>query len=55
LGLRAAGYLLKDFVLEELVKAIRTVVIQKIYLSARLSSMQVNDLANKFSFNDFHH
>jgi DNA-binding NarL/FixJ family response regulator len=50
----AAGYLLKDCALEELVKAIRTVVIQKIYLSASLSSMLANDLANRFSFNDFH-
>jgi len=51
----AAGYLLKDCALEELVKAIRTVVTQKIYLSASLSGMLVRDLANKFSFDDFYH
>jgi two-component system, NarL family, response regulator NreC len=41
----AAGYLLKDCALEELVKAIRTVVTQKIYLSSNLSTMLVTDLA----------
>jgi len=46
----ASGYLLKDCALEELVKAIRTVVTQKIYLSANLSNMLVTDLANKFTF-----
>ncbi len=50
----AAGYLLKDCALEELVHAIRTVVTRKIYLSASLSNMLVSDLANKFSFDDFH-
>jgi two-component system response regulator NreC len=50
----AAGYLLKDCALEELVSAIRTVVTRKIYLSASLSSMLVSDLANKLSFDDFH-
>lgn len=48
----AAGYLLKDCALEELVKAIRTVVTQEIYLSASLSDMLVTDLANKFSLDD---
>ncbi len=49
----ASGYLLKDCALEELVKAIRTVVTQKIYLSPNLSTMLVVDLANKFSLEDF--
>jgi two-component system response regulator NreC len=49
----ASGYLLKDCALEELVKAIRTVVTQKIYLSPNLSNMLVTDLANKFSLQSF--
>jgi two-component system response regulator NreC len=49
----ASGYLLKDCALEELVKAIRTVVTQKIYLSPNLSNLLVNDLANTFSPGDF--
>ena len=48
----ASGYLLKDCALEELVKAIRTVVSQKIYLSSNLSNLLFTDLANKFSFDD---
>jgi two-component system response regulator NreC len=48
----ASGYLLKDCALEELVKAIRTVVTQKIYLSASLSNMLVKDLASKISVDD---
>ena len=48
----ASGYLLKDCALEELVKAIRTVVNQKIYLSPKLSSLLVTDLANKLSLDD---
>jgi two-component system response regulator NreC len=48
----ASGYLLKDCALEELVKAIRTVVNQKIYLSTDLSNLLVTDLANKLSFDD---
>jgi len=48
----ASGYLLKDCALEELVKAIRTVVNQKIYLSSNLSNLLVADLANKLSFAD---
>jgi DNA-binding NarL/FixJ family response regulator len=48
----ASGYLLKDCALEELVKAIRTVVNQKIYLSSNLSNLLVTDLANKLSFED---
>ena len=49
----ASGYLLIDCALEELVKAIRTVVTQKIYLSPKLSNLLVNDLANTFSPGDF--
>jgi DNA-binding NarL/FixJ family response regulator len=45
----ASGYLLKDCALEELVRAIRTVVNQKIYLSPNLSSLLVTDLANNIS------
>jgi len=48
----ASGYLLKDCALEELVKAIRTVVTRKIYLSPNLSNLLVNDLANKLSLDD---
>jgi two-component system response regulator NreC len=50
----ASGYLLKHCALEELVEAIRTVVNQKIYLSASLSDMLVEDLASKISFNNCH-
>jgi len=49
----ASGYLLKDCALEELVKAIRTMVSQKIYLSSNLSNLLVTDLANNFSFDGF--
>jgi DNA-binding NarL/FixJ family response regulator len=48
----ASGYLLKDCALEELAKAIRTVVTQKIYLSPNLSNLLVTDLANKLSCDD---
>lgn len=43
----ASGYLLKDCALEELVKAIHTVMMKKIYLSANLSTMLVKDLASR--------
>jgi two-component system, NarL family, response regulator NreC len=46
----ASGYLLKDCALEELVKAIRTVVNQQIYLSSNLSNLLVSDLANNLPF-----
>jgi len=46
----ASGYLLKDCALEELVKAIRTVVNRKIYLSSSLSNLLVTDLADRLSF-----
>ena len=45
----SSGYLLKDCALEELVKAIRTVVTQKIYLSPNLSHILVKDLASRIS------
>jgi two-component system, NarL family, response regulator NreC len=48
----ASGYLLKDCALEELVKAIRSVVNQKIYLSPNLSNLLVSDLANNLSHNN---
>ena len=48
----ASGYLLKDCALDELAKAIRTVVNQKIYLSPKLSDLLVTDLANDISFDD---
>jgi DNA-binding NarL/FixJ family response regulator len=48
----ASGYLLKDCALEELVKAIRTVVNQKIYLSSKLSNLLVADLANQISLGE---
>ena len=48
----ASGYLLKDCALEELMKAIRTVVNQKIYLSPKLSNLLVSDLANDLSLDD---
>jgi two-component system, NarL family, response regulator NreC len=45
----ASGYLLKDCALEELVRAIHTVVTGRIYLSASLSHMLVKDLALKMT------
>lgn len=39
----ASGYLLKDCALEELVKAIRTVVSQKTYLSPGVSDIVIKD------------
>jgi two-component system response regulator NreC len=51
----ASGYLLKDCALEELVKAIRTVVTQKIYLSPTLSNLLFADLAHKVFFDSSHH
>jgi DNA-binding NarL/FixJ family response regulator len=50
----ASGYLLKDCALEELVKAIRTVVSQKVYLSASLSGMLVKDLASRIPTDNNH-
>jgi len=51
----ASGYLLKDCALEELIKAIRTVVSQKIYLSPTLSTLLFTELANKISLENSHH
>ena len=48
----ASGYLLKDCALEELVKSIRTVVKQRIYLSSNLSNLLVTDLAHGLPFDD---
>ena len=48
----ASGYLLKDCAVEELVKAIRTVVTKKIYLSSNLSNMLVKDLASRITINN---
>jgi two-component system response regulator NreC len=50
----ASAYLLKDCALEELVKAIRTVMTKKIYLSSSLSNMLVKDLASRISVNNDH-
>lgn len=50
----ASGYLLKDCALEEMVKAIRTVLTKKIYLSANLSNMLVKDLASRITVNHNH-
>ena len=50
----ASGYLLKDCAVEELVKAIRTVLTNKIYLSANLSNMLVRDLASRITVNNNH-
>jgi two-component system, NarL family, response regulator NreC len=43
----ASGYLLKDCAFEELIKAIRTVMKKKIFLSSSLSNMLVRDLASR--------
>jgi len=50
----ASGYLLKDCALEELIKAIHTVVSQKIYLSPTLSNLLFTELANKISLENPH-
>ncbi len=42
----ALGYLLKDCALEELVKAIRTVMRQKTYISPGVSDVLIRDFAN---------
>jgi DNA-binding NarL/FixJ family response regulator len=47
----ASGYLLKDCALEELVKAIRTVVRQKTYLSPGISDILIKDLAGNWTSN----
>jgi two-component system, NarL family, response regulator NreC len=45
----ASGYLLKDCALEELVKAIRTVMRQKTYLSVSISNLMIRDMASASS------
>jgi two-component system response regulator NreC len=45
----ASGYLLKDCALEELVKAIRTVVAHKTYLSPGVSDIVIKDFVNVWS------
>jgi two-component system response regulator NreC len=45
----ASGYLLKDCALEELVKAIRTVVAQKTYLSPGISDIVIKDFVSGWS------
>jgi len=45
----ASGYLLKDCALEELVKAIRTVVAQKTYLSHGVSDIVIKDFVSSWS------
>ena len=45
----ALGYLLKDCALEELVKAIRTVMRQKTYISPGVSDILIKDLAHGWS------
>lgn len=45
----ASGYLLKDCALEELVKAIRTVVAQKTYLSPGVSDVVIKDFVSNWS------
>jgi len=45
----ASGYLLKDCALEELVKAIRTVVANKTYLSPGVSDIVIKDFVSSWS------
>jgi two-component system response regulator NreC len=45
----ASGYLLKDCALEELVKAVRTVMNRKIYLSPGISDIVIKDFVIGFS------
>jgi two-component system response regulator NreC len=49
----ASAYLLKDCALEELVKAIRTVLTQKTYLSSNISNLLVKDFASKIPSYNF--
>jgi two-component system response regulator NreC len=50
----ASGYLLKDCAVEELVKAVRTVLTNKIYLSSNLSTLLIKDLASRVPVNSNH-
>jgi DNA-binding NarL/FixJ family response regulator len=45
----AAGYLLKDCALEELVQAIRTVMLQKTYISPGVSDILIKDFTHGWS------
>jgi len=48
----ASGYLLKDCALEELVKAVRTVMNRKIYLSPGISDIVIKDFVIGYSSGD---
>ena len=48
----ASGYLLKDCALEELVKAVRTVMARKIYLSPGISDIVIKDFVVGYSSGD---
>ncbi|MGB8990877.1 MAG: response regulator transcription factor [Desulfobaccales bacterium] len=48
----ASGYLLKDCALEELVKAVRTVMARKIYLSPGISDIVIKDFVVGYSSAD---
>ena len=48
----ASGYLLKDCALEELVKAVRTVMARKIYLSPGISDIVIKDFVVGYSSPD---
>ena len=48
----ASGYLLKDCALEELVKAVRTVMNRKIYLSPGISDIVIKDFVLGWSSNE---
>jgi two-component system response regulator NreC len=49
----AAGYLLKDCAFEELVRAIRTVLDNKTYLSPSISGVVVDDYIHRLTKSDF--
>jgi DNA-binding NarL/FixJ family response regulator len=49
----AAGYLLKDCAFEELVRAIRTVLDKKTYLSPSISGVVVDDYIHRITKTDF--
>ena len=49
----AAGYLLKDCAFEELVRAIRTVLDNKTYLSPSVSGVVVDDYIHRLTKSDF--
>jgi DNA-binding NarL/FixJ family response regulator len=49
----AAGYLIKDCAFEELVRAIRTVIDNKVYLSPSISGVVVEDYIQRLSQTNF--